>query len=80
LTFKNAKNVKDVAKFYPIEKVMVETDAPFLAPDPFRGKRNEPFMIKYIVEEIAKIKEKDKNEITKIIFDNSIFFFNIKQQ
>lgn len=77
LTFKNAKNVKNVAKFYPIEKVMVETDAPFLAPYPYRGKRNEPFMVKYIVEEIKKIKE-EKEKIEKIIFENSVNFFNIK--
>ncbi|MCM8818237.1 MAG: TatD family hydrolase [Candidatus Omnitrophica bacterium] len=75
LTFKNAKNVREVAKFYPIEKIMVETDAPFLAPEPFRGKRSEPFMVKYIVDQLAKLKEKDINEITDLIFKNSIKFF-----
>lgn len=75
LTFKNAKNVKEVAKFYPVERIMAETDAPFLSPEPFRGKRNEPFMVKYIVNEIAKLKEGEK--IEDIIFENSLSFFNI---
>ncbi|MGB9677992.1 MAG: TatD family hydrolase, partial [Candidatus Ratteibacteria bacterium] len=80
LTFKNAKNVKEVARIYPFDKIMVETDAPFLAPEPLRGKRNEPFMVKYIVEEIAKIKDKDKEEVGDIIFKNSLKFFNIKEE
>ncbi|MGC8976664.1 MAG: TatD family hydrolase [Candidatus Ratteibacteria bacterium] len=80
LTFKNAKNVKEVARIYPFDKIMVETDAPFLAPEPLRGKRNEPFMVKYIVEEIAKIKDKDKEEVSYIIFKNSLKFFNIKEE
>ncbi|MCM8771774.1 MAG: TatD family hydrolase [Candidatus Omnitrophica bacterium] len=75
LTFKNAKDVKEVARFYPVEKIMVETDAPFLAPEPFRGKRNEPFMVKYIVEEIANIKEVRFEEISDKIFKNSLSFF-----
>ncbi len=77
LTFKNAKNVREVAKNYPIEKIMVETDAPFLAPVPYRGKRNEPFMVKYIVEEIANLKIFDKNLVADIIFKNSVNFFGI---
>jgi len=75
LTFKNAKNVKEVAKNYPVERIMVETDAPFLAPVPHRGKRNEPFMVKYIVEEISKLKKMDINELAEIIFKNSLNFF-----
>ncbi len=78
LTFKNAKNVKEVAKIYPVEKIMVETDAPFLAPQTFRGKRNEPFMVKYIVEEIAELKGENEKKIADIIFKNSLNFFNIK--
>ena len=77
LTFKNAKNVKGVAKNYPVEKIMVETDAPFLAPTPYRGKRNEPFMVKYIVDEIADLKMIDKDLTTDIIFKNSVNFFEI---
>ena len=77
LTFKNAKNVKEVAKNYPVEKIMVETDAPFLAPTLYRGKRNEPFMVKYIVDEIADLKMIDKDLTTDIIFKNSVNFFEI---
>lgn len=72
ITFKNAEKVREVAQYYPVEKIMAETDAPFLAPVPFRGKRNEPFMVKYVVEMISKIKEKD---VSEIIFQNSLKFF-----
>ncbi|MCX7916683.1 MAG: TatD family hydrolase [bacterium] len=75
LTFKNAKNVKEVVKIYPIEKIMVETDAPFLTPHPFRGKRNEPFMVKYIIQEIKNLKNMEK--VDDIIFNNSLKFFNL---
>ncbi|HOK56486.1 MAG TPA: TatD family hydrolase [bacterium] len=75
LTFKNAKNVKEVAKIYPVEKIMVETDAPFLAPQIFRGKRNEPFMVKYIVKELADLKGENEGKIADIIFENSLNFF-----
>ena len=57
VTFKNAKDLKEVAKIVPLDKLLLETDAPYLAPVPFRGKRNTPAYLKYIAEEIANIKE-----------------------
>jgi Mg-dependent DNase len=59
VTFKNARVTKEVAKYVPLESLLIETDCPYLAPEPFRGKRNEPKYIKYTAEEIAKIKEVD---------------------
>ena len=57
VTFKNAKDLKEVAKIVPLEKLVLETDAPYLAPVPFRGKLNTPAYLKYIAQEIANIKE-----------------------
>ena len=56
VTFKNAKKLKDVVKEIPLEAMVLETDCPYLAPEPFRGKRNNSIYIKYIAEEIAKLK------------------------
>lgn len=77
ITFKNANNVRNVAKFYPLEKIMVETDAPFLTPSPFRGKRNEPFMVKYIIEELSKVKNESLETVSEVIFKNSLDFFKM---
>lgn len=56
VTFKNAKDIVDVAKYVPLEKILIETDSPYLAPVPFRGKTNEPKYVKYVAEKIAEIK------------------------
>ena len=57
VTFKNAKELKAVATALPLDKILVETDAPYLAPMPYRGKTNQPGYTRYVVEEIAKLKE-----------------------
>lgn len=57
VTFKKAKTPKLVAKEIPLDKLLIETDCPYLTPEPFRGKRNEPKYVKYVAEEIATIKE-----------------------
>ncbi len=56
ITFKNAKNVAEVAQRVPLEKILIETDAPYLAPEPFRGKKNEPKYVPYVAAKIAEIK------------------------
>ncbi|MFB4165066.1 TatD family hydrolase [Alteribacillus sp. JSM 102045] len=57
VTFKNAKKPKEVAKEIPMDRLLVETDSPFLAPHPYRGKRNEPAYVKLVAEKIAELKE-----------------------
>ena len=59
VTFKNAKKIVEVAKEIPLERMLVETDCPYMAPVPNRGKRNQSNYIKYIIEKLAEIKEKD---------------------
>ncbi len=56
VTFKNAKTPKEVAKEIPLEHLLIETDAPYLAPHPYRGKRNEPSLVPLVAEEIARLK------------------------
>lgn len=57
VTFKNAHAVKDVARRVPLDRLLVETDAPYLAPVPYRGKTNQPAYVKYVAEEIARLRE-----------------------
>ena len=56
LTFKNAKKLVEVVKNIPLEKLILETDCPYMAPTPFRGKRNEPVYVEYVAKKIAEIK------------------------
>ena len=77
VTFKNAQKMKDVAKIVPDEKLVLETDAPYLTPVPFRGKQNEPAYVKYTAEEIAKIRGVDLSYIEKITSENAERIFEI---
>ena len=77
VTFKNAKKIKEVAKEVPLDKLVLETDSPYLTPVPFRGKENKPALIKYVAEEIAKIKNISFDEIVDITTTNAEEFFNI---
>ena len=63
ITFKNARKLKEVADQVPIENIVLETDCPYLAPVPFRGKRNSSLYLPYVVEELAKIKGIDTEEV-----------------
>ncbi|MCB2312842.1 TatD family hydrolase [Clostridium tagluense] len=70
ITFKNAKKVGEVAKVVPMDRILVETDCPYMSPEPNRGKRNESPYIKYIIEKISEIKEKTIQEIENITICN----------
>ncbi|WP_186428692.1 TatD family hydrolase [Clostridium sp. BSD9I1] len=63
VTFKNAKKILDVAKVVPDDKILVETDCPYMAPAPFRGERNRSDYIKYIIEKLAEIRDISEEEI-----------------
>jgi len=70
VTFKNAKDLKAVATALPLDKILVETDAPYLAPMPFRGKTNQPGYTRYVVEEIAKLKNLTFETVAKATTEN----------
>lgn len=78
ITFKNAEDLRNVAKNIPLEKTLIETDCPFLAPIPHRGKRNEPSFVKHVAEEMCKIHNKSIDEIGKITSQNTKTLFGIK--
>ena len=71
VTFKNSKKLKEVTEKMPIERLVLETDAPYLAPEPFRGKRNESSYLTYVVDEIAKLRELSREEIIQITEGNA---------
>lgn len=70
VTFKNAKKVREVVKAVPVDRLLVETDCPYMAPEPNRGKRNKSDYISYIIEQIANIKEIDPYELNIKLNEN----------
>lgn len=79
ITFdKKAENLQQIAKTIPLEKIMVETDCPYLAPEPHRGQRNEPAYVEFIARKIAEIKGIDYEEVAKQTTENAIKLFGLK--
>jgi len=74
VTFKNARALKEVAKRVPLERMLIETDSPYLAPVPHRGKTNEPGLVKYVAEEIARLKGIGLEQVGCATSEN---FFNL---
>ncbi len=77
VTFANSKKLKEVVCDIPLERIVLETDAPYLTPVPFRGKRNSALYIPYIAEEIAALKNIDVEEVYKVTFSNGKRLYNI---
>jgi len=77
ITFKNATSLQEVVKKIPLERIIVETDAPFLAPLPFRGKRNEPSYVKYTAEKVGELKNKSFEEVAHQTSENTKHLFKI---
>jgi TatD DNase family protein len=70
VTFKNAQEIKDVARRVPLDRMLIETDSPYLAPVPFRGKLNEPAYVRYVAEEIARLRDMPLEEVAAITSGN----------
>lgn len=77
VTFKKAFEVHEAASFVPLDKLLVETDAPYLAPIPYRGKRNEPGYTRYVVEKLAELRNLPFEEVAKITQENAHKLFRI---
>ena len=75
VTFKNAKELKEVAKAVPLERMLIETDSPYLAPMPHRGKTNEPAFVRHVAEEIARLKNVSLEEVAKATTNNFFRLF-----
>lgn len=78
ITYPKAENLRDLVKITPMHRLLLETDAPFLPPQEFRGKRNEPAYVKLLAEEIARIKEISFEEVAKVTTENTKHLFNLR--
>lgn len=78
VTFKNSKNAPDVVKMVPLDRILIETDSPYLTPEPNRGKRNDCRNVKYVAQKIAELKEISLEDMARITYDNAIRIFEIK--
>ncbi|OYT99640.1 MAG: DNAase [Burkholderiales bacterium PBB1] len=77
LTFKNAKDLREVARFVPLDRCLIETDSPYLAPAPFRGKTNTPALLPWVAKQLAELKGLSVEEIGRITSANFEYLFRI---
>ncbi|MDO4814852.1 MAG: TatD family hydrolase [Gemella sp.] len=79
VTYKNAKMPKEVAKACPLDRLLIETDCPYLSPVPHRGQRNEVAYVKHVAQEIADLREMSYDKLAETTFDNACKLFNIEK-
>ena len=77
LTFKNSANLKNVVENIDLDCLLLETDSPYLSPEPFRGKKNEPYNVYYVAKKIAEIKNVSLEEVLRVTTNNAIFQFDL---
>ena len=75
ITYKNTEKLAQVVKYIPDDRILAETDAPFLTPHPHRGKRNVPYFVKLTIEKMAEIRGKNKEELASVMGDNFVKLF-----
>ena len=78
ITFKKAENLREVARQMPLDRLLIETDCPYLTPVPFRGRRNEPARVVEVARCIAELPGRDTEEIGRVTTENFLRFFNLK--
>lgn len=78
ITFKNSKNAEEIANLVPLDKLLIETDSPYLAPEPVRGTRNDSRNVKYTAHKIANLRKTSLEEVAKATYQNAKNIFNIK--
>lgn len=76
VTFNNAKTLKEVVRQIPLQRILLETDCPYMAPEPYRGKRNSSLYLPYIIEKIAEIKNISPEEVEKVTRENGYLLFS----
>lgn len=77
VTFKNARHVVDVARNMPLDRLLLETDAPYMAPEPFRGKRNDSSLIRYVAEKIGELRGEKPEKILETARENACRLFSL---
>lgn len=80
LTFKNAKKLVEVVENVPLDRIILETDCPYMAPTPFRGKRNEPIYVEYVAKKIAELKNIPYEEVVKVTNENTKKAYRIDEE
>lgn len=80
ITFKNAEEIREVCRYVPQDRILIETDSPYLAPVPYRGKINRPCYVQYVAEQVADVKDLTTEEIAKITSNNFYQLFEPKKQ
>jgi TatD DNase family protein len=78
ITFKNAESFREIVKKIPWESLLIETDAPFLTPEPFRGKRNEPSYVRYTAQKVAEIKKVSFEKVAEVTTENALRVYRLK--
>jgi TatD DNase family protein len=78
ITFKNAGKFQEIIRNLPLESLLIETDAPFLAPVPFRGKRNEPSYVRYTAQKVAEIKKVSFEKVAEVTTENALRVYRLK--
>ena len=76
-TFKNSRNAEEIVKMVPLDRILIETDCPYLAPEPFRGARNDSSYLKYVVEKLANFRGKTAEQIANITYTNAQNLFKV---
>lgn len=79
VTFKNAKKLKEAVEYIPMERIVVETDSPYLAPEPNRGKRNDSSKLPFVISEIARIKQLSPKQVEEITWRNACKLYHIEE-
>ena len=77
VTFKNGKKAKEVAALVPLDRILIETDSPYLTPEPHRGERNDSSMVRFVCQELAQIRGLSEAEMAQITMENGKRFFGI---
>ena len=77
ITFKNAKNAEDCVEMVPMDRILIETDSPYLSPEPYRGKRNDSRNVKFVAKKIADFKGLSLEEVARITYENAMRIFEI---
>jgi len=78
ITFKNAESFREIVKRIPLESLLLETDAPFLTPEPFRGKRNEPSYVRYTAQKVAEVKKVSFEKVAEVTTENAMRVYRLK--
>lgn len=79
VTFKNAKNLQDIVKELDLDNILLETDSPYLTPEPYRGTKNNPSMVYYVAKKISELKNLEIDEVIKVTGENAIKIFDLNQ-